>query len=114
MDRSEIRVTINAPLKKVFDVYTQPDTRSWADTRRLTWTRGKRWELESRMKIAPKESFGATADQVTMHFEPHRRVDIISHFGGITLFSENHFSALWDEVASRETQFSPSTSTERD
>jgi hypothetical protein len=41
MGRCEIRGTINAPLKLVFDVYTQLDTWSWSDIRWLTWTDGK-------------------------------------------------------------------------
>ena len=98
MGRYEIRVTINAPLKTVFDVYTQPDTWSWSDIRRLTWTRGKPWEVNSRMEFEPKEAFGATVDQVIMHFEPYRRVDFISHFGGVTLLSQIHFESLLEDV----------------
>jgi hypothetical protein len=98
MGRHEVLVTINAPLKTVFDVYTQPDTWRWSDTRRVTWTHGKPWELDSRMEFEPKESFGATVDQVIMHFEPYRRVDFISHFGGVTLLSQTQFNLVAEEV----------------
>ncbi len=94
MGRSEIRVTINRPLKTVFDIYTQPDTWGWTDIRTLTWTRGKPWEVDSRMEFEPKESLGVMVDQVLTHFEPYRRVEFISHFGGVTLLSHIHFKAL--------------------
>ena len=48
MGRSDIRVTIERPLKFVFDVYTQPDTWAWSDIRKLAWTEGKPWEVDSR------------------------------------------------------------------
>ena len=91
MGRSEIHVTINRPVKAVFDVYTQPDTWSWCDIRRIVWTRGEPWEVDSRMQFEPNQSYGATVDQVITHFDPYRRVDFISHFGGITLLTEVHF-----------------------
>lgn len=100
MGRSEIRVTINRPVKTVFDVYREPDTWSWSDIRSLSWTQGKPWEVESRMHFEPDQSYGATVDQVITHFEPYRRVDFISHFGGITLLTEVHFRS----VAENETE----------
>jgi hypothetical protein len=94
MGRWEMRITINRPLKTVFDIYTQPDTWGWTDMRTVTWTRGKPWEVDSRMEFVPKESFGVTVDQVLTHFEPYRRVEFISHFGGVTLLSHIQFKAL--------------------
>src|SRR5579872_152446 len=94
MGRSEIRVTINRPVKAVFNLYTQPDTWSWSDIRNLCWTQGKPWEVESRMHFEPNQFYGATVDQVITHFEACRRVDFISHFGGITLLTEVHFRAV--------------------
>lgn len=94
MGRSEISVAINRPVKAVFDVYTQPDTWSWSDIRTLAWTQGKPWEVDSRMQFEPNQSYGATVDQVITHFEAYRRVDFISHFGGITLLTEVHFRAV--------------------
>src|SRR6478609_6196224 len=98
MGRSDIRVTIERSLKTVFDVYTQPDTFSWSDIRSVTWTRGKPWEVDSRLRIKPRESFGVVVDQVLTHFEPYRRVDFISHFGGVTLLSHVNFKALSQDV----------------
>lgn len=98
MGRSDIRVTIQRPLKTVFDVYTQPDTFGWSDIRSVTWTRGNPWEVDSRLRIKPKESFGVVVDQVLTHFEPYRRVDFISHFGGVTLLSEVNFKPLSQDV----------------
>lgn len=97
MGRSEIRVRINCPVKTVFDVYTQADTWRWSDIRRIAWTQGKPWEVDSRMQFEPNQSFGAIVDQVITHFEPYRRVDFISHFGGVTLLSEIHFEAVSEE-----------------
>lgn len=94
MGRSEILMTINRPMKIVFDVYTQSDTWAWSDIRGLAWTQGKPWEVDSRMQLEPKQSYGAIVDQVITHFEPYRRVDFISHFGGITLLTEVHFRAV--------------------
>src|SRR5579885_1461761 len=96
MGRSEIRVTIARPLKFVFDTYTQPETWAWSDVRNLVWTQGNPWEVESRMRFEPKESYGAIVDQVVTHFEPYRRVDFISHFNKITLLSHIEFRAPTD------------------
>lgn len=99
MGRSEIRVTINRPLKSVFETYTQADTWAWSDIRSVEWTQGKPWEVESRMRIEPDNAFGVIVDQVLTHFEPYRRVDFISHFGGVTMMSQLNFRALSPEVA---------------
>src|SRR5579864_1275085 len=96
MGRFESRITIDRPLRTVFDVYTQPDTFRWADVRGVTWVRGEPWELESRMHIKTNDAFGVTMDQVVTHFEPYRRIDFISHFAGITLLTQVHFRALSD------------------
>jgi hypothetical protein len=98
MGRSQIRCTIHRPLKEVFDVYTQPDTWGWSDMRNARWYSGKPWEVESRMRMEPSDSFGVVVDQVLTHFEPYRRVDFISHFGGVTLTSQIYFRALSDTV----------------
>ena len=98
MGRSEIRVTIQRALNSVFDTYTQADTWAWSDIRSVEWTMGKPWEVESRMRIEPNDGFGVIIDQVLTHFEPYRRVDFISHFGGVTMMSQLHFRALADEV----------------
>ena len=98
MGRSEIRVTIARPLKVVFDTYTQPETWRWSDVRNLVWTHGKPWAVESRMRFEPRNSYGAIVDQVLTHFEPDRRVDFISHFGGITLLSQIEFRALGEST----------------
>lgn len=94
MGRSDIRLTIQCPLKTVFDIYTQADTWSWSDIRKIHWTSGEPWKVDSRMRFEPKQSYGATVDQVVTHFEAYRRVDFISHFGGITLITQVHFKAL--------------------
>lgn len=99
MGRSEVRVTINRPVKIVFDVYTQPDTWSWTDMGKIAWTRGKPWEVDSRMQFEPNDAYHVTVNQVVTHFEPYRRVDFISHFGGITLLSEIYFGALSENEA---------------
>lgn len=98
MGRSEIRVSINRPLKKVFEIYTQPDTWAWSDIRSVEWTRGQPWEVESRLLIEPENSFGVLVDQVLTHFEPYRRVDFISHFGGVTMTTQLTFHALTEDV----------------
>lgn len=98
MGRSEIRVTINRPLKSVFETYTQTDTWAWSDIRRVEWTQGKPWEVDSRMRIEPTNAFGVIIDQVLTHFEPYRRMDFISHFGGVTMMSQLNFRALSEEV----------------
>lgn len=104
MGRSDIRVTINRPLKFVFDTYIQPDTWAWSDIKKFAWTAGNPWEVESRMRFEPKESYGAVVDQVITHFEPYRRVDYISHFGGITLLSQIEFKAMAESVTEIRTQ----------
>ena len=93
MGRSEIRITINRPLKSVFETYTQPETFAWSDMRSVEWTQGQPWEVESRLRIEPDNSFGVIIDQVVTHFEPYRRVDFISHFGGVTMMSQLNFRA---------------------
>ncbi len=62
--------------------------------RSVRWTSGKPWEVDSRMTLEPANAFGVLVDQVLTHFEPNRRVEFISHFGGITLLSQIHFRAL--------------------
>lgn len=92
----EIRVVVNRPLAAVFAVYTQPDTWRWCSyIRNIRWAQGKPWEEESRLQI---EIDGPvrTVDQVLMRFEPNRRVDFLSHFGGVTLQTEVYFRALSD------------------
>ncbi len=98
MGRSETRVTIHQPLKRVFEVYTQPATWAWSDLMSVEWTHGKPWEVESRLRIEPANSFGVIIDQVLTHFEPYRRVDFISHFGGVTMMSQLKFVAVEESV----------------
>jgi hypothetical protein len=98
MGRLEIHCTIHRSLKEVFDIYTQPDTWSWSDIRDVRWYGGKAWEVESRMQFKPNDSYGVTVDQVLTHFEPYRRIDFISHFGGVTMTSQLVFRALSDSV----------------
>ena len=98
MGRSEIRTSINRNLKHVFETYAQPDPWRWSDIRRVRWTHGESWEVESRLSIEPANAFGVIVDQVVTHFEPYCRVDFISHFGGVTMISQVVFSALGDEV----------------
>jgi len=89
----EIRVAINRSVATVFAVYTQPDTWRWCSyLRNVRWVQGRPWEEASRLQI---ELDGAvrTVDQVLMHFEPNRRVDFLSHFGGVTLQTEVYFRA---------------------
>ncbi len=94
MGRSEFSVTINRPLKTVFETYTQPDTFAWSDLRSVEWTLGQPWEVESRMRIEPENGFGVIIDQVVTHFEPYQRIDYISHFGGVTMMTQLKFRAL--------------------
>jgi hypothetical protein len=98
MGQSEIRTRINRNLKHVFETYAQPDPWLWSDIRSVRWTHGEPWEVESRLSIEPANSFGVIVDQVITHFEPYRRVDFISHFGGVTMVSQVVFSALGDDV----------------
>ena len=98
MGRSEILVSINRPLKTVFEIYTQPDTWAWSDIRSVEWTRGQPWEVDSRMRVEPDNSFGVIVDQVLTHFEPYGRVAFISHFGGVTMTSQLTFRATAADV----------------
>lgn len=104
MGRSNIRVTIDRPLKFVFDIYTQPETWAWSDVRNFVWAEGRPWEVESRMRFEPKQSYGAVVDQVITHFEPYRRIDFISHFGGVTLLSQVEFKAAGENLSEVRTQ----------
>lgn len=96
MGHSAVLLTINRPVTYVFAIYTHPDTWYWSDLRSVRWTRGKPWEVDSRLRIEPADNFGVIIDQVLTHFEANRRVDFISHFGGVTLLSQLHFRALSD------------------
>jgi hypothetical protein len=98
MGRAQIHCTIHRSLKDVFDIYTQSDTWSWSDIREVRWYGGRAWEVESRMHFKPNDSYGVTVDQVLTHFEPYRRIDFISHFGGVTMTSQLVFRALSDSV----------------
>ncbi len=95
MQSSEIRIVVTRPLAAVFAVYTQPDTWRWCSyIRDIRWV-GRPWEESSRLQI---EIDGPvrTVDQVLMNFEPNRRADFLSHFGGITLETRVTFQALSD------------------
>jgi hypothetical protein len=94
MARLEVRVTIDRPVELVFAVYTQPDTWSWSDMRKVRWTRGQPWEVESRMRLEPSGSYGVAVDQVLTRCDSCKRVDFISHFGGVTLVSQLTFRPL--------------------
>ena len=61
--------------------------------------------MESRMRIEPENAFGVVVDQVVTHFEPNRRIDYISHFGGITMQSQVRFKALSDNLTEVESEF---------
>lgn len=98
MGRSEIRLSINRNLKDVFEIYAQPDPFGWSDLRNVRWTHGSPWEVESRLRMEPANSFGVVVDQVLTHFEPYRRVDFISHFGGVTMLSQLNFQRMSDHV----------------
>ena len=102
MGRSEIRLTIARPVQDVFATYTQPSTFGWSELRRIRWTRGMPWQVESRMRIELENAFGVVVDQVVAHFEPDRRVDFISHFGGITMQSQVRFKPLSDNLTGLE------------
>ena len=104
MGRTEIRLTIRCPLSEVFAIYTALDTWRWTNIRSVRWTRGKPWEVDSRLEIEPDDSFGIVVDQVLTHFEPNRRVDFISHFGGITMQSQVHFRALAENLTEIQAQ----------
>ena len=77
MGRSQVVLTISRPVTDVFAIYTHPDTWYWSDIRSVRWTHGKPWEVESRLRIAPANSFGVIIDQVLTGFEANRRVDFI-------------------------------------
>jgi hypothetical protein len=94
MARLEVRVTIDRPVQHVFSVYTQPDTWRWSDMRSVRWVRGKPWEAESRMRIEPNGSYGVVLDQVLSRIDPGKRVDLIAHFGGVTLVTQVYFRPL--------------------
>ena len=98
MGRSHVRIIIARPLQEVFATYTQPNTFAWSDLRRIRWTRGEPWQVDSRMRIEPENAFGVVVDQVVTHFEPNRRIDYISHFGGITMQSQVQFKRLSDDM----------------
>lgn len=98
MGRSEISLSINRPLKCVFETYTQPDTWAWSDLLSVEWTSGQPWQVESRLRIEPDNAFGVIIDQVLTHFEPYRRIDFISHFGGVTMTSNLTFSVISEDV----------------
>ena len=104
MGRSEIRITIDRPLKHVFEVYAQPIPWQWSDIRSVRWTSGKPWEVESRLRIEPNDAYGVIVDQVLTHFEPYRRVEFISHFGGVTMMSQVNFRAVSDTVTEVDSQ----------
>ena len=96
MPSAEIRVTVNRPLATVFAVYTQSDTWRWCSyIRNVRWVRGRPWEEESRLQIELDGAVG-TVDQVLMHFEPNRRADFLSHFGGVTLETSVNFHSVSD------------------
>jgi hypothetical protein len=105
MGRSKVRITIACPLAQVFATYTQPDTFCWSDFRSVRWSSGQPWQVESRMRIEPENAFGVVVDQVVTHFEPNRRIDYISHFGGITMQSQVRFKALADNLTELESEF---------
>jgi uncharacterized membrane protein len=104
MARLEVRVTIDRPVQFVFAVYTQGGNFPWSDVRSARWVRGKPWEPESRMLIEPNESYGVMIDQVLTRFDPGKRVDFISHFGGVTLVSQVNFRALSEDQTELHTQ----------
>jgi hypothetical protein len=98
------RVIVERPLPLVFAVYAQPQPWRWSDIRSVRWVRGKPWEIDSRLRMEPRDAFGVVVDQVLTHFEVNRRVEFISHFGGVTMLSEVLFRPLSDsqtEIESR-------------
>ena len=104
MGRFVLRVAIDRPLSQVFAVYAQPQPWRWSDIRSVRWVRGKPWEVDSRLRIEPRDAFGVIVDQVLTHFEPNQRVDFISHFGGVTMLSEVRFRALSDNQTELESR----------
>ena len=104
MGRSDIHLTINRSLRDVFDIYAQPDPFRWSDMRKVQWSSGKPWEVESRMRIEPNDSLGIVIDQVLTHFEPYKRVDFITHFAGVTMTTQTNFRALADTETQLDSQ----------
>lgn len=104
MARFEIRVTIDCALSEVFATYTQLNPFRWTDMRSARWTCGNPWEVGSRLRLEPNDTYGTVVDQVLTHFEPNRFVGFISHFGGVTMQSQVHFRALSDTQTEIETQ----------
>lgn len=102
MGRSEVRITIARGLGEVFAAFTQPNTFAWSDLRRIRWTRGVPWQVDSRMHIELHNAFGVEVDQVVTHFEPNRRVDFIAHFGGITMQSQVRFKPVSENLTGLE------------
>lgn len=98
MARTEIRVTINRPLPVVFSVYTRSDAFRWADMRSVAWTKGKPWQVGSRLRIEIQDVVAVTVDQVLTDFKPDSLVCFISHFGGVTMQSRVQFRALSDNL----------------
>ncbi len=94
MARLEYRVTIDRSVQVVFAVYTQADLFGWSDMRRARWVRGQPWQAESRMRIEPSGSYGVVMDQVLSRIDPGKRVDLIAHFGGVTLITQVYFRAI--------------------
>lgn len=104
MARFQIRVTIDRPLSEVFSTYTQPETFGWTDLRNVRWVSGIPWEVGSRLRMEPDNSYGTVVDQTLTDFEPGRFVGFISHFGGVTMQSQVRFRALSDRQTEIETQ----------
>ncbi|HLZ41306.1 MAG TPA: hypothetical protein VKQ11_10105 [Candidatus Sulfotelmatobacter sp.] len=98
MQRLEIAININCPLSQVFAIYTQADLWSWSDFRSARWTQGQAWEVGSRLRIEPANSYGIVIDQVLIAMEINRLVGFISHFAGITMQSETKFRPLSDAL----------------
>lgn len=98
MAHTEIRVTIYRPLSEVFAVYTRPDAFHWSEMRNVAWSKGKPWEVGSRLRIEIQDVVPVTVDQVLTDFKPGSLVCFISHFGGVTMQSRVQFRALSDRV----------------
>lgn len=98
MAHTEIRVTINRPLPEVFETYTRSDAFRWSHMRNVRWTKGKPWQVGSRLRIDVDEPEPVTVDQVLTDFQPYRFVGFISHFGGVTMQSRIHFRVVSDNV----------------
>lgn len=98
MAHTEIRVTIDRPLSEVFSTYTRHDAFHWSDMRNVAWTKGKPWEVGSRLRIEIQDVVAVTVDQVLTDFKADSLVCFISHFGGVTMQSRVQFRALSDRV----------------